>query len=607
MKPDDPRLASIDLRKTFGVDPEGAWPRAGEVTAIMATAIAPRRVPAAPSIRAIVLQPGALSRIRRSTITGQFAGRNLLGDLPDAPAQEPLGFRAALGRRRASGSSGARPKGKGFDLALDARLDTGRWLEVTGVVHKARGLQWLESPTDGIQLGKAPTEPTPARGTPPVRVPAAPPPEVVFSAPTQDETDVAAGDVGADPVLARHRAGDAEGPHPRRAISNRRPCERGEPATPTAEFTMQYTRRQPRPRDEVHQAARTLPHADSRAAGRDSRHRRAAAQAVDADLCRGRILDQLRRSGSGCSMRRLGPSILHRRVASAISHLTARPETRAASASRIHQLRHLDHVIARRQRRERELRDLPARSVGIVAHGGRDRDGERLARCDRAAARVAVPATASESRRAAARCAGTADRRSAPPCSPVAGPRRTKMRAGRVRRCRQRDPQRVGSPSRPPSALFTRTRTQVVARRRAAAPARAPTRKCAAAGRDVRALVASVAPLGGRQRAGRRRRRRCHSSPVAELADGPHRRRRCRRLPAGRGMQANRQRARVAVERRDRRLDRPRFGGGSRRQRARPAAALARAAGAAGIAPPRSPRGIRAARAPARRAASRGP
>src|SRR5580765_3841506 len=39
MKPDEPQLASYDLLKTFGVDPTGAWPRPGEVTAIIATAI----------------------------------------------------------------------------------------------------------------------------------------------------------------------------------------------------------------------------------------------------------------------------------------------------------------------------------------------------------------------------------------------------------------------------------------------------------------------------------------------------------------------------------------------------------------------------------------
>ncbi|MBI4486402.1 MAG: hypothetical protein HY655_10360, partial [Acidobacteria bacterium] len=34
MKADDPRLNAYDLRTTFGVDPDGPWPRGGEVTAI---------------------------------------------------------------------------------------------------------------------------------------------------------------------------------------------------------------------------------------------------------------------------------------------------------------------------------------------------------------------------------------------------------------------------------------------------------------------------------------------------------------------------------------------------------------------------------------------
>ena len=46
LKPDDPRLAGYDMRAIFHVDPEGAWPRPGEVTVIIATGIAP----ATPSI-----------------------------------------------------------------------------------------------------------------------------------------------------------------------------------------------------------------------------------------------------------------------------------------------------------------------------------------------------------------------------------------------------------------------------------------------------------------------------------------------------------------------------------------------------------------------------
>src|SRR4051794_18408739 len=47
MKVDDPRLSTYDLRNTFKLDPDASWPRPGEVTAIMATAIAP--APAAPA------------------------------------------------------------------------------------------------------------------------------------------------------------------------------------------------------------------------------------------------------------------------------------------------------------------------------------------------------------------------------------------------------------------------------------------------------------------------------------------------------------------------------------------------------------------------------
>src|SRR5205085_1320265 len=65
-------------------------------------------------------------------------------------------------------------------------------LEITGVVREGRGLQWLEVGENGIQLGKAPTEQRPVEEEVQVRVPAAPPPEVVFSTPTQDETDVSA-------------------------------------------------------------------------------------------------------------------------------------------------------------------------------------------------------------------------------------------------------------------------------------------------------------------------------------------------------------------------------------------------------------------------------
>jgi hypothetical protein len=240
MKADDARLARFDLKAVFGLDPEGPWPRPGDVTAIVATAINPATtVSGAASIRSIVLNPSRYLN-QKVTVTGQFSGRNLTGDLPDAPARSRWDF-VMRGADAAIWVSGARPKGRGFDLALDARLDTTRWLEVTGIVREGRGLQWLDVAGDGIQLGKASTEPSvPTEEVSSVRVPAAPPPEVVFSAPTQDETDVSMNTTvriqfsrDIDPATLKG--------HVTVRYLESETVDRGEPTTPTADFTTQYT------------------------------------------------------------------------------------------------------------------------------------------------------------------------------------------------------------------------------------------------------------------------------------------------------------------------------------------------------------------------------
>jgi Bacterial Ig-like domain len=238
MKQDDPRLANLDLKRIFGIDRDGAWPRAGEVTAIMATAVTSAGVPVAPSIRTIVLNPSRYLN-QRVTVTGQFVGRNLTGDLPDAPAKSRWDF-VIRSADAAIWVSGARPKGKGFDLALDARLDTGRWLEITGVVHEGRGLQWLDVAAEGIQLGKAPTAAPPAEEPSPVRPRLGPPPEVVFSAPTEGESDVALTSSVRIQFSRDIDQATLKG-HLRAHYLELETAERGEPNTPTAEFTTQYS------------------------------------------------------------------------------------------------------------------------------------------------------------------------------------------------------------------------------------------------------------------------------------------------------------------------------------------------------------------------------
>lgn len=185
MNADDPRLAGHDLRAAFQIDPEAGWPRPGQVTAVMATAVTPASPPLAPSVRSLVLFPSRFID-QKVTITGQFAGRNLIGDLPDAPARSRWDF-VLRTTDAAIWVINLRPRGRDFELALDARIDTGRWLQVSGTVQQGRGLMLLDGTGGSLQLTKPPVETT---ADTPIHVPAAPPPEVVFSAPIGGENDV---------------------------------------------------------------------------------------------------------------------------------------------------------------------------------------------------------------------------------------------------------------------------------------------------------------------------------------------------------------------------------------------------------------------------------
>jgi len=240
MKADDIRLSTYDLRATFKMDPEAPWPRPGDVTAIIATAVAPAVMPAQPSIRAIALNPSRYLD-QKVAITGQFSGRNLLGEMPDAPGKSRYDF-VLRSADAAIWIINMRPRmkdanGKDLELGLDARIDTGRWLALRGTVQQGRGLLWLDAEAGSLSLARPPTETTTADE--PIRVPAGPPPEVIFSAPTADETDVSmtttvriqfSRDI--DPATLRGRI--------RVGYLQSQSVERGEPVTPTADFTFQY-------------------------------------------------------------------------------------------------------------------------------------------------------------------------------------------------------------------------------------------------------------------------------------------------------------------------------------------------------------------------------
>jgi len=182
---EDPRVTTLGLDRLLPRGLEGDWPRPGEVVALTVTdamAVAPTEAP--PSLRQIALDPAPFIG-QQVTVTGQFRGRNLYGDAPQGPGVSQWDF-VLRSADAAIWIIGLRPRGKGFNLDVGARVDTGTWLETTGVVREGKGLVWIEAqqitlttPTPETRIVEVP--PIPQMG---------PPPEVIFSDPAEGEIDV---------------------------------------------------------------------------------------------------------------------------------------------------------------------------------------------------------------------------------------------------------------------------------------------------------------------------------------------------------------------------------------------------------------------------------
>jgi hypothetical protein len=179
----DPR-ATIELGTLSQRVVKRDWPAPGELLVVIVDTAVTAEPMNAPSVRHVALDPARYAE-SEVTVVGRFRGKNLYGDMPEAAG--PGRFDFVLQSADASvWVTGRRPKGEGFDLNVDNRIDTGRWLEVAGVVKEERGMAVIEA--TAIRVGRPPAESTPEAI---VKVPIAlPPPEVVFSAPTQGETEV---------------------------------------------------------------------------------------------------------------------------------------------------------------------------------------------------------------------------------------------------------------------------------------------------------------------------------------------------------------------------------------------------------------------------------
>lgn len=187
----DPRLGRYESKP----DPDH-WPMPGEELLLNVMSILKVDPEPQPTIRSLALEPWKYEG-QSISITGQFGGRNLFGDVPAAPAKDKYDF-VLRNTEGAVWVTGLRPKGKGFDLNVDARVDTSQWLQVTGVVKRERGLVMLTAKT--ITPAQAPATRVVIDEPPP---PPKEPGEIVFSSPTDGETNVSA----AEPIRVQFSRG----------------------------------------------------------------------------------------------------------------------------------------------------------------------------------------------------------------------------------------------------------------------------------------------------------------------------------------------------------------------------------------------------------------
>jgi hypothetical protein len=230
----DPRLRGIDVATLSQQQFGKPWPGVGELALIVVERVEPVTLTPAVSVRALALEPERFED-QPVTVTGRFRGRNLFGDQPTAPGRSRWDFVLQAGEASVW-VTGLRPRGQGFNLDIGSRLDSSSWLEVVGTARAARGLVFVDA--TALRLAKPPGEAPPSEPVARVSV-TGPPPEVVFSVPTQNEADVSptvtvrlqfSRDVDRETLKGRLRAGYAV----------RQSEQHGEPQPPAIEVSATY-------------------------------------------------------------------------------------------------------------------------------------------------------------------------------------------------------------------------------------------------------------------------------------------------------------------------------------------------------------------------------
>ncbi len=236
MSQDDPRLIPFNLLDRIRAAYQDRWPKPGEELMLVLGSTAPP--PGAidvtsPPLRALAMEPAKFDG-QKVTITGQFRGRNLFGDLPEAPAQNRFQF-VLRSSDAAVWVMGVQAKGRTFNFDPGKRIDTGRWVKVQGTVRTAKGLTWLDGTS--IELAPAPEETTAVA----IDLPPPPPVEILFIAPSEGEADVRSTE-RIRMQLSRDLDPATLKDHVRLTYSATDSKERGEAQPPSIAFTTNYTK-----------------------------------------------------------------------------------------------------------------------------------------------------------------------------------------------------------------------------------------------------------------------------------------------------------------------------------------------------------------------------
>jgi hypothetical protein len=181
----------------------------------------------------VAMEPSRFEN-QKVSIVGQFRGRNLFGDLPEAPVQNRYAFVL-----RASDAAiwvmGLQPKGRDFNFDPARRLDSGRWVKVAGTVKTAKGLTWLEGTS--IELTPEPQQTTEVE----IDLPPPPPVEVLFTAPAEGEADVRLTE-RIRMQLSRDLNPETLKDRIRITYSSADSKDRGEPQAPSIPYTINYVK-----------------------------------------------------------------------------------------------------------------------------------------------------------------------------------------------------------------------------------------------------------------------------------------------------------------------------------------------------------------------------